>query len=106
MLTKVNKDFTIYNQKGVFTFFKNEILGADYYWSSAQNVDVPVPPGATEIAREAARILSDEVDFFVVDVAEKDAGGFVVVEINDAQMSGLSCIDPDSFYYNLNKAIK
>lgn len=84
-----------------FFFFGTKELASAYYWSEAQNTDIPVPDGAREIAHEAAKILSEAITFFVVDVAEKEDGTFIVVEVNDGQMSGLSCIDPKVLYKSL-----
>lgn len=41
-----------------------------------------------------------------MDIAQKEDGGWVVVELNDGSMSGLSCIDPDELYNNLLKEIQ
>ena len=39
MLAKANKDFTIYSKKGVFTFFKDEILSVKEYSQYYKLVD-------------------------------------------------------------------
>jgi hypothetical protein len=41
----------------------------------------------------------------VLDVAEKENGEFVLIEINDGQMSGLSCCNPEELYLNLKKQL-
>jgi hypothetical protein len=57
------------------------------------------------VARQAAARIAPHVPFFVVDVAETEAGPWRVVEVNDGQMSGLSTIDPDRFYAALAAAL-
>ena len=49
--------------------------------------------------------MSEYANFFVLDLAEKKSGGWVLVEINDGEMSGLSENDPDMLYSNLRKSI-
>ena len=50
-----------------------------------------------QMIRDAGRA----VRFLVVDVAETAAGEWIVVEVNDGEMSGLACIEPEGFYANL-----
>ena len=56
-----------------------------------------------ELACEVAKIISKEVKFYVVDFAKTADGKWIVVELNDGQMSGLSMIPPNRFYCNLAK---
>jgi hypothetical protein len=58
------------------------------------------------LAHKVAAIVSENCNFFVVDVAQKDDGGWVVVELNHGTMSGLSACDPEELYKNLAKAIE
>lgn len=100
----------ITNEWRVFCF-SSHILAYGYYWS---NVDGDYKDLGREsflskgldLVREAASRLSDHVIFFVVDVAEKVDGSWTVIEVNDAQMSGLSLIDPEELYRNLAKYVK
>jgi hypothetical protein len=39
--------------------------------------------------------------FFAVDVAERAAGGWTLIEINDGQTSGLCEVDPHELYARL-----
>jgi hypothetical protein len=86
-----------------FFFFKDQIIDYVYYWSTATNIlkKENIEPGAIDLAKQAADILCKSVNFFVIDVAKTQDGRWIVVEVNDAQMSGLSCIDPTEFYTNL-----
>lgn len=92
-------------------FYRDKLLTYGYYWSIAsdetiekanqQNLD-----GMLTIAQQAATILADKTNFFVVDVAKTADGRWIVIEVNDGQMSGLSMCDPEILYRNLSENIK
>lgn len=100
-----------------FFCLNGEIVDAGYYWASMPECEwaghermgepgeAPPPPEAKELVREVLRRI-DPVPFVVVDVAEKAAGGWIVIELNDGQMSGLSMIPPERFYRNLRRCLK
>jgi len=48
-------------------------------------------------------IVSPHVNFYVLDIAQTAFGNWILIEINDGQMSGLSENDPDRLYYNLRR---
>ncbi len=82
-------------------------LAHGYYWTEAEDVESPsIDEAGLAFADAVAEIVSQYVDFFVLDVGEKKDGGWVLIEINDAQMSGLSMIDPDVFYSALAEAVE
>jgi hypothetical protein len=57
------------------------------------------------IAQEAADLVSEFTNFFVLDLAKDTTGRWWVVEVNDGQMSGLSTIPMERFYANLNRVL-
>lgn len=84
-------------------------ISQGFYWSGVDDLDDPriqLPGPALELADLIAAIVSQKVNFFVLDIAEKADGSWVLVEVNDAQMSGLSLTDPGLFYYNLAEAMR
>ena len=84
-------------------------VSSGFYWSIAEDADdhQGTPSGALTCAVEAQRRLGDQAPpFYVVDVAQTQAGDWKVVELNDGQMSGLSMIDPEKFYRKLAKKLK
>lgn len=89
-------------------FYKEELLSIDYYWTNAENIPnkSTLPKEAYEAAQKAASILSQRVDFFVVDIAETVDGRWIVIEVNDGQQSGLSENDPNELYKNLFNVLK
>ena len=88
-------------------FYKTSLIGASYYWAIAANPPKDVPSSAVDFASKLANIIvkGNHSNFFVLDVAEREGGGWVLVEINCGTMSGLSLIEPDSFYKNLKLSI-
>lgn len=89
-----------------FFYYKNNLLSYGYYWSIAENKSDKIDNKMVSFANGIAEIIKDHVDFFTLDVAEKENGGYILVEINDGQMSGLSDNNPEILYENLSKNIQ
>lgn len=51
------------------------------------------------------RSFDIDTNFYVVDVAQTESGDWLVVELNEGQMSGLSDNNPDIFYSALKQSI-
>lgn len=88
-----------------FFFLRDAILASSFYWAIAENVPVGIPAAATNLAKKIAVIAAAHTNFFVLDIAETEAGDWVLVEMNCGTMSGLSLIDPVDFYSNLKVAL-
>jgi hypothetical protein len=87
-------------------FYKDQLIAHGYYWSEADDVKTPkLNQEGMDFALHIAKAVSQYVNFFVLDIGEKQSGGWVLIEVNDGQQSGLSMIDPDVFYGNLHKVI-
>lgn len=82
---------------------KPVMLAKGFYWSSSPElISVATWDAKAEaVVNKAAEKVADFVNFFVLDVAETEAGDWIVIEVNDGQMSGLSEVDPDELYRNL-----
>jgi hypothetical protein len=65
---------------------------------------VDVRPPQEFIERVASQL--DAVPLYVLDVAQTIDGDWIVVELNDLQMSGLALCDPDELYRNLAEHLK
>lgn len=91
-------------------FYMDQLIDAGFYWSSLDDMTkVDTESFNSEglaLAQKAADILSENTTFFVVDVAQGEDGRWWVVEVNDAQMSGLSTIPEERFYQNLTRVLK
>lgn len=85
-------------------FLGDRMIAHGYYWTEAEDVETPqFTDEAMAFALEVGKVCSEYVNFFVLDVGERADGGWILVEVNDGQMSGLSMIDPDLFYRKLKE---
>lgn len=87
-----------------FFCYKNKMLSYGYYWT---NISPELKPklscddSAFDLVYQVMERVRDKVNFFVVDVAKTQEDKWIVIEMNDGQMSGLSENDPDILYNNL-----
>lgn len=82
-------------------FYRNHLLSAGYYWSIAEKTDYKIPRECVEFGLKLAGICQKYATFYVLDIAEKEDGEWILIEINDAQQSGLSCNNPHVLYREL-----
>lgn len=85
-----------------------EVLCGAWYWSSYIREDVEPPPATRVPAAflgEVVRRIRDHINFVVVDVAETAEGEFMVVELNDGQMSGPSENNLGELYRTLHQTV-
>lgn len=93
-----------------FRFFcaYGEVICGAFYWSNYVD-DLPEVPNVDlvprEFLREVLRRIGDRAPFVVVDVAQTATGEWIVVELNDGQMSGLSENDPLLLYRGLLRVL-
>ncbi len=87
-----------------FFCYKDKILSYGFYWTIAEKYG-EISSEAIDLVNEVCSRVKHQVNFFVVDVAEKEDGSWVVVELNDGQMSGLSDNNPEELYSNLKRFI-
>lgn len=83
-----------------FFFLGKEVLSYAFYWTQCERQGEMDGDGLT-FAINMGRIISNYVNFFVIDIAKTEDGKWVLVEVNDGQMSGLSHNDPSRLYSNL-----
>lgn len=80
------------------------VISKGYYWANWYE-DLPAKPDVDEIPdgflREITERIGNKACFYVVDVAQTQEGEWIVIELNDGQMSGLSMNDPETLYRNL-----
>lgn len=87
-----------------FFFLGEELLAKGYYWSQAENAsEHKISDDCVTFAQFIAGIVAQHVRFFVLDIAKRADGEWILVEINDAQMAGLGMCDPEELYGNLRK---
>lgn len=94
-----------------FFFYKDVLLSGDYYWSSHidELKEMGIEPDVNDVPisflNKIADKVKDNINFWVVDVAQTEDDEWIVIELNDGQMSGISCNEPDVLYKNLKSAI-
>jgi hypothetical protein len=90
-----------------FVAFKR-ILSGGFYWSSHVE-DLAEVPSTDEVPKEflqsAISKIGNKANFYAIDVAQTEKGDWMVVELNDGQMSGLSENNPDVLYSNLRDTL-
>lgn len=98
----------ITNEFRIFVAFGIVLCGA-YYWSNYAD-DVPQIPSIDEVPMEfVGRVMErigGRVNFYAVDVAQTETGEWIVIELNDGQMSGLSLNDPQLLYSRLKQVLR
>jgi hypothetical protein len=91
-----------------FFVINGKLVSGGFYWASHVD-DLEDIPDASSVPIEFLKQVIDRVDdacnFYVIDVARTATGEWKVVELNDGQQSGLSCIDPEEFYTNLSNIL-
>jgi hypothetical protein len=88
-------------------FWKKKLLCKGFYWQNHVEVIGHVPDNSEvpgDLLDKVSDIVANHADFYVVDVAKTLEGKWIVIELNDGGMSGLSCNDPGELYSNLRKA--
>jgi hypothetical protein len=95
-----------------FFVYKNKILCGAFYWSNftddlkMEGKEIPKASNVPiEFLSAVTRKLCEHVNFYTIDVAKTQSGEYVVVEINEGAMSGLSDNDPDILYKNLKQEL-
>lgn len=91
-----------------FRFFVHdgEVIGSGFYWSSHIDDLTGIVPGydldpnmvPKLFIGDVIQSISDKVSSVVIDVAETASGDWCVIELNDAQQSGLSEVEPLGLY--------
>lgn len=87
---------------------KPNLLARGFYWQACHpEVEefAEWNDKAMELATVGAKKISDRINFFSIDLAQKIDGEWVIIEINDGGMSGLCGCNPDEFYKNLSAYI-
>lgn len=93
-----------------FRFFilYGHILCGGYYWSSHVE-DLESIPNISEVPQEflqkVIKTIRGQINFYTIDVAQTATGDWIVIELNDGCMSGLSENNPEELYSNMKKVL-
>ena len=88
--------------------YKDTVLSRGYYWSNYfEDLPEKPDPGAIpeSFLKQVTLIVKDHASYYTVDVARTASGNWIVIEINDGQLSGLSENDPKILYEALKHAV-
>jgi hypothetical protein len=92
-----------------FFVFNKKVIAKGFYWSNHWD-DLEVKPDVNSVPSyfisTVIEKIGDNVPFYVFDVAKTCKGNWIVIELNDGMMSGLSMIDPEEFYCNLKMELE
>jgi len=91
-----------------FFICDQKVMEKGFYWAShSHELDqVPDPDDVPqEFLDSVFRAIGDLARFYVVDIARTADGRWIVIELNDAQMSGLSCCNPDRLWHNMKSLL-
>jgi hypothetical protein len=96
----------ITNEWRVFCY-QDTVLCKGFYWASYPEAESQASwdPKADKLLKEIMSRVVDDVTFYVLDLAETLAGEWILIEINDGQMSGLGMCDPHTLYKNLRDTL-
>lgn len=97
-----------------FRFFvlDGEVLCGGYYWTThtdtLEDMRIAVPQ-ESEVPRmflkKVTGLIGEQIRFYAVDIARTQDGRWIVIELNDGQMAGLSENDPAVLYRRLKEKL-
>lgn len=80
-------------------FFEGKPLQIQYYWDE-ENYNMPLPN--IDKFKDIAKTIQS--NFFTMDIAQKENGEWIIIELGDGQVSGLSNkVNIEDFYEKINK---
>jgi len=88
-----------------FFYYKETMLCYGFYWSNFPDIKINIDKDMILFANKISKIVSVNANFFVLDIAKKENGDYILIEVNDGQMSGLSNCVPEDLYLNLQKVL-
>ncbi len=85
-------------------FRQKDLIAYGYYWSIYEGErQQDIDKNAFTLLEKVSDIVSEFTNAFVLDIAKTKSGEWIVIELNDFQQSGLSTIDPESFYKSIKQ---
>lgn len=80
------------------------LLAKGFYWTTHPDAEVVAEftAEALMLGEKAARRIAPFAKFFVLDLAETASGEWIVVEVNDGQMAGLTGVSADDLWKALS----
>ncbi len=88
--------------------YNGQLLTTGFYWNGARKqgkIDVLLPDPPMEFINKAIAAVGENVSFYSLDVALTENGDWIVIEVNDGCLSGLSANNPVELYAKLYGAL-
>lgn len=109
-LSKLGEQVTGMPISEEYRFFicDGQILSGAFYWSSCIEDIAEIPDyrnAPKDFIQEAVSRIGNRARYYAMDVARTATGSWIVVELNDGQMSGLSENSPGVIYSNLARVL-
>jgi len=89
-----------------FFYYKENMLCNGYYWANFPDLNVKLDYEMIKFSEKIAKIVAKKANFFVLDIAKKVDNGYILIEVNDGQMSGLSNCKSKELYKNLSECLR
>lgn len=94
-----------------YRFFvcNNKIISGGYYWSNYvdefKDLDLNPNNVPEDFLNEVISCVGKNCNFYTIDVAKTQNGNWIVIELNDGQMAGLSENDPNILYKKMKNVM-
>lgn len=88
--------------------YGNQILSEGFYWETVRKRDglnLVDAPDYSEFVQQVMAKVAGRCQFYALDIALTAEGEWIVIELNDGCLSGLSANNPDVLYRNLFTAL-
>lgn len=90
-----------------FFYFRDQRLAKGHYWTTATNPDLAeMDEFGLDFVRGVSKVACQHAQFYVLDIAKKEDGDWILVEVNEGQQAGLSAIHPAELYCELAEAVR
>lgn len=84
--------------------YHGKFLTSGFYWEAERkqgNINCFLPEPPMNFINKAIEAVGDNVSFYSLDVALTEKGNWIVIEVNDGCLSGLSANNPEELYKKL-----
>ena len=92
-----------------FFILDGKIVGSGYYWSQFPEIKEQYKLSPDEVPesflKDVISRVGNKIRFYVLDVARKRDGSWMIIEMNSGQQSGLSDVNPAELYSNIFESL-
>lgn len=95
-----------------FFILNGKIMAKGYYWSNSYDdlIEQGIHPDINEVPESFIQTIIQTIGLavkgFVMDIAQKENGDWILIELNSLEQSGLSLCDPTELYTNVLKEVE